>query len=158
MTGYPPFERWLLFGHILSAIVWFGGGVMLSILASRARSSSDPNAVADFARTLVFAGPRVLGPANIGTVVFGVWLVAKSGAWDFSQTWVRIGAGLFAIAFLIGAAYLGRIGVQLQRAAEGSEAVAAEPRVLLGRWILGYRVILLILLVAVWDMVFKPGF
>src|SRR5439155_1257151 len=84
-----------------------------------------PNAVADFARTLVFAGPRVLGPANIGTVVFGVWLVVRSGAWNFSQTWVRIGASLFALAFIIGAAYLGRIGVQLQRAAEGSETVAA---------------------------------
>jgi hypothetical protein len=28
---------------------------------------------------------------------------------------------------------------------------------LLDRWILGYRVVLVVLVVAVWDMVFKPG-
>jgi hypothetical protein len=28
---------------------------------------------------------------------------------------------------------------------------------LMGRWITGYRVVLLVLVLAVWDMVFKPG-
>lgn len=129
---------------------------MLSILGSRARASGDPNAVAEFARTLAYAGPRVLGPATVGTLVFGVWLVARSEAWDFSQPWVRIGTTLFVIAFLIGAVYLGRTGLQLQRTTSESGATAAEGKALLGRWILGYRLVLVTLLLAVWDMVFKP--
>ena len=66
-----------------------------------------------------------------------------------------LGLGLFAVAFLIGALYLGRIGIQLQRAAESGSA--GDGRLLLDRWILGYRVVLLVLVVAVWDMIFKPG-
>jgi uncharacterized membrane protein len=150
-------EAWLLFGHILSAIVWLGGGLMLSILASRARGSGNPGAVAEFARTLAFVGPRVLGPATLGTVGFGVWLVAASEAWDFSQLWVSIGMTLFAIAFIIGGVYLSRVGIKLQRAADEGTAGATDTKGLLGRWILGYRLILLALLIAVWDMVFKPG-
>jgi uncharacterized membrane protein len=103
---------------------------------------------------LAYAGPRVLGPATVGTLVFGMWLVVESAAWDFSQSWVRIGVTLFAVAFLIGAVYLSRLGLQLQRTASES---AAGAKSLLGRWILGYRLVLLTLLLAVWDMVFKPG-
>lgn len=150
-------ETWLLFGHILSAIVWLGGGLMLSVLASRARGSGDRDAIAEFARTLGFVGPRVLGPATLGTVGLGVWLVAASGAWDFSQLWIHIGITLFAIAFIIGGVYLSRVGIKLQRVANEGAASAADTKDLLGRWILGYRVILLTLLIAVWDMVFKPG-
>jgi uncharacterized membrane protein len=149
-------ETWVLFGHILSALVWVGGGLMLSVLAARTRATGDPNAAAEFARTLAYVGPRVLGPATVGTLVFGVWLVAESDTWDFAQSWVRIGATLFAIAFLVGAAYLGRIGLQLQRTASGNASAPGETAALLGRWILGYRLVLVILLLAVWDMVFKP--
>ena len=34
---------------------------------------------------------------------------------------------------------------------------AGRGRLLLDRWILGYRLVLLVLVVAVWDMIFKPG-
>lgn len=151
------FDTWLLFGHILSAIVWLGGGFTLSVLASRAQGSSDPNSVVEFARTLSFVGPRVLGPATLGTVGFGIWLVAASQSWDFSQRWIHIGLGLFILAFLIGAAYLSRVGIKLQRAANEGATGATETRALLGRWVLGYRLIVLLLLIALWDMVFKPG-
>ncbi len=150
-------ETWLLFGHILSAVVWVGGGLMLSVLGSRSRRSADPDAVAEFAATLAYAGPHVLGPATIGTVVFGVWLVVESEAWDFSLPWVRIGTALFVTAFLIGAVYLSRMGIKLQRVASESAAGATEGKALLGRWVLGYRLIMVILLLAIWDMVFKPG-
>jgi hypothetical protein len=64
---------------------------------------------------------------------------------------------LFGVAFLIGAAYLSRVGIKLQRAANEGAAGASDTKELLGSWILGYRLILLTLLIAVWDMVFKPG-
>ena len=62
--------------------------------------------------------------------------------------------GLFVLAFLIGAVYMGRVGMQLQRIGAQN---ATEAKALLGRWIWGYRAILLVLLIAVWDMIFKPG-
>jgi hypothetical protein len=36
-------------------------------------------------------------------------------------------------------------------------AAAADARPLLDRWVAGYGVVLAILVIAVWDMVFKPG-
>jgi uncharacterized membrane protein len=149
-------ETWILLGHILSVMVWFGGGLMLYVLAGRARAGGDP-AVTDFARVLSYAGPRVLGPATVGTVLFGAWLVLQSDAWSFDQLWVQIGLGLYAAVFAVGAVGLSRIGIRLQRTLEQGVEGATARRVLLGQWITGYRFILLALVVATWDMAYKPG-
>ena len=50
--------------------------------------------------------------------------------------------------------YLSRVGIALGRA---DTADVDGQRRLVDRWLTGYGVVLLILLVAVWDMVFKPG-
>jgi hypothetical protein len=76
----------------------------------------------------------------------------------FGQLWVRLALGLFAVAFLIGAVYLSRIGTRLQRLALGDQPTGAnEGSTLLDRWLLGYGMVLVVLLIALWDMVFKPG-
>lgn len=143
---------WLKLIHILSAMIWFGGGLMLFFFARRARASGEPRTMSDFARTIAFVGPRVLAPAVIVLPVTGVWMVLDNAGYDFERAWVRIGIGLFIAALLVGAVYLGRLGVQMARA-DGS-ALAA----LFDRWFVGYVVVLAILLLAIWDMVFKPAF
>ena len=150
MTLYP----WLLLGHILSAMVWLGGGLMLVFVARRARASRDPRAITDFGRSLSYLGPRVLAPSVVGVLVFGVWMVLDSAAWDFSQAWILIAIGLFAAAFLVGAVYLSRVVLRLV----GSEgADAAVSRALLDRWLMGYVLVLVVLVLTAADMVFKPG-
>jgi hypothetical protein len=59
---------------------------------------------------------------------------------------------------MIVAVYLSRIGTRLQKIGRQRWPTAAhdEPT-LLDRWLLGYGMVLVVLLVAVWDMVFKPG-
>lgn len=147
---------WLRFAHVLAAMVWVGGGLMLSLVAVRARSSPDPRAIAEFARTLPYVGLRVLMPAVLVVLVSGVWLVLASAAWQLTQFWVLLALGLFALAFLIGAIYLSRIGIALERAA-GRGGETTQAAALLNRWLLAYGIVLAVLLVAVWDMVFKPG-
>jgi uncharacterized membrane protein len=148
-------EPWLRLGHILGAIVWVGGGLMLSFVGGRVRAGDDPRAIGAFGRMLGYIGVRVLVPSVVATLVFGVWLVLAAFDGDFSQLWVILGLVLFAVAFGIGAVYLSRVGVQLQGLSDGS--TAAESVSLLDRWILGYRVVLVVLLLAVVDMVVKPG-
>jgi hypothetical protein len=63
--------------------------------------------------------------------------------------------GLFAAAFVIGAGFQARAAIGAQRAAEAGEATEALRQ--LRRWSWGMRAITLILVVAVWDMVAKPG-
>ncbi len=150
-------EPWLHLAHILGAIIWVGGGVMLSLVGVRARQSEDPSLIKEFARMLSYVGLRVLTPAVVVVLVSGIWLVLSGSEWNFSQLWVLLGLGAFVLSFLIGAIYLSRIAIQLERTATGAEIDLPAARDLLGRWIVGYGVILVILLFAVWDMVFKPG-
>jgi uncharacterized membrane protein len=146
--------QWLLVGHILSAMVWLGGGLTLVFVARRARASQDTRTILDFGRSLSYLGPRVLAPSVVGVLVFGVWMVLDSAAWDFGQAWILIAIGLFAAAFLIGAVYLSRVALQLV----GSDGADAEvSRSLLDRWLFGYGLVLVILVLIVADMVFKPG-
>jgi uncharacterized membrane protein len=150
-------EPWIHFIHVLGAIIWVGGGVMLSLVGARARKSNDPKLIGEFARTLSYVGLRVLTPAVIAVLVTGLWLVLTGSEWKFTQLWVLLGLGAFIVTFLIGAIYLSRIAIQLDRLATRTDVDIQTTRDLLGRWIVGYQIILAVLLFAVWDMVFKPG-
>jgi uncharacterized membrane protein len=150
-------ESWLYLLHIGGAIVWVGGGVMLSVIGARARRSENPQIIGDFAQMLSYIGPRVLMPAVLTVIVTGVWLVLASPGWGFTQLWVILALGGFVIAFLVGAIYLSRIALELERLATQADASLQAAHNALGRWIVGYQVVLLILLFVLWDMVFKPG-
>ena len=97
---------WLKFGHILGAIIWIGGGVILSLIGIRTRQSEDPHYIREFSRTLSYVGLRVLMPAVIAVLAFGVWMMFISPAWRFTQLWILFALGAFALAFVIGAVYL----------------------------------------------------
>ncbi len=47
--------------------------------------------------------------------------------------------------------------MQLDKVSTRTDVDLQTARDLLGRWIVGYQIVLVILLFAVWDMVFKPG-
>ena len=148
---------WLKFGHILGAIIWMGGGVMLSLIGIRTRQSEDPHYIREFSRTLSYVGLRVLMPAVIAVLVFGVWMVLAFSAWRFTQLWILLALGAFALAFVIGAVYLSRIALALDRLTADTDFDLKASRDLLNRWIIGYQIVLIVLIFAVWDMVFKPG-
>jgi uncharacterized membrane protein len=146
---------WLLFLHVLAAMVWLGGGIMLSVTAARVLRDPEPGAVARSTASLRVVGPLVLAPATIAVVGLGIGLVVDTDAWDFGQLWVQLGLGLFAGAFLIGAIFQSRTALAAARAAARDDG--AEARRQLRRWAWGYRLILLLLIVATWDMTTKPG-
>ena len=77
---------WLLFAHLLFAMVWVGGAVVLMALAIVTVRGRDPQAIARFVRTLPVLGPAVLAPATVGVLGFGVWLVLDNESWGFGQT------------------------------------------------------------------------
>jgi uncharacterized membrane protein len=146
---------WLLFLHVLAAMVWVGGGVALAVLAARVLRDPDEAAVPRFTRSLRALGPLVLAPATIAVVALGVALVLESDAWDFGQLWVQLGLGLFAAAFLVGAAFQSRAALGAERATTRGDHDEAVRQ--LTRWSWGYRLILVLLVVATWDMTTKPG-
>ena len=146
---------WLLFLHVLAAMVWVGAGVMLAVIAARVLRDSDPAAIGRFTANLRVVGPLVLAPASVAVLGLGIALVVDTDAWDFGQLWVQLGLGLFAAAFLIGAVHQSRTALAAERAAARNDD--GEARRQLRRWSWGYRLIVLLLVVAAWDMTTKPG-
>lgn len=149
-------EPWIHFLHVSAAVVWLGGGVMLSIVGIRARRSSDRAVVGEFARLLSYAGLRVFTPSVLVVLATGLWLVLAGSEWSFGQAWILLALAAFGAAFAIGAVFLSRSALRLERVAAGVGDLDAA-RAAIGQWLVGYGIVLAILLFALWDMVFKPG-
>jgi uncharacterized membrane protein len=62
--------------HILAALTWVGGGLVLSPVGLRPRRSAA--AASDFAKLLSFTGLRVMMPAVILVVVTGIFGVVET--------------------------------------------------------------------------------
>jgi uncharacterized membrane protein len=123
---------WLPFGHILAAMVWVGGAILLGALATQVVRAGEPGAVARFLGAVRVIGPALLAPAMLAVLGFGVWLALDSEAWDFEQGWIQLGVALFAVAFLVGIAHQSRAAILAERAA--SHGDYEEARRQLGRW------------------------
>jgi uncharacterized membrane protein len=144
---------WLLLLHILAAMFWVGGITVVGAFAVRILRTKEPGATAGFLGSLRVIGPLVLAPAPVVLLGMGIWMVAKQ--WDVGDTWISIAFALFVVAFLIGAAHQSRAAIAAEKASQaGDDATALHH---LRRWAYGMAVILVLLLVATWDMVFKPG-
>ena len=136
---------WLVFVHVLASMVWVGGIAILGGFAVRILREDDPTAVGRFLGGLRRIGPLVLAPAPVLLIGAGVWAVLDSDAWDFGQLWIDLALGLFAAAFLIGAAHQSRAAIAAERAAEAGEHAAAAGH--LRRWAWGMAAIVALLVV-----------
>ena len=149
--------EFLLFGHLLAAMTWLGGDLMLQMFYLRARVTG-PEAVAQFAKDVEWIGLRVLNTASLLVVIFGVLLVLDSDIYEFSQFWISRGARHVPLSAVTGAAFLGpesgRIGaLSDERGAERSRGSAR-----IGRVVMISRIEFVLLVLIVLDMVLKPGF
>jgi len=92
----------LLWLHVLFAILWVGGNVMLNLVAVRARTSGDSTQLASLFRTLAWFGGRYFMPVSLLTLVFGFWIAAEGG-WSYSDNpWSSFPWRSTPCAFLIG--------------------------------------------------------
>jgi uncharacterized membrane protein len=146
---------WLKFLHVLAAMIWLGGVVAVTVLAGNVLRSGTHDAVDRFVVSLRVLGPLTLGPASLAVLGFGIWLVLDSEAWNLGQAWIILALTIVAAAFVVGGVIVGRAARDAQRAASAGDRNEATRQ--LRRWSWGMRLILLLLVVATWEMVFKPG-
>jgi uncharacterized membrane protein len=146
---------WQLFAHVLAGMVWLGAIVLLEAIAIRTVTGDDASASGRLVGTLRAVGPFLMAPMPVILLAFGIWMVADSEAWDFGQAWVQVALALFAVAFGIGAAHQSRKALAAERAAAAGDHREANDQ--LRRWTWGMGAIIILLVVATWDMIFKPG-
>jgi uncharacterized membrane protein len=91
--------------HVVTAVVWVGGGVAIQLFAFRVIRSDDPVRIAGFSRDVEWVGTRIFIPASLLLLIFGFLLVhERNWSYDFWLVW---GLVVYAIGFVAGVAFLG---------------------------------------------------
>jgi uncharacterized membrane protein len=149
--------NWLTLVHVLTAIVWVGGGVFAQIYAARLMRANDAARLLGYTRDIQRFGSIVFGPSAILVLISGIVLIWYSPAWSFGQLWVILGFIGIANSIVVGAAFLGPESGRLARLAEeqGNEDLEVQRRVRRIFAISRYDLAVLVLVVV--DMVVKPG-
>jgi uncharacterized membrane protein len=152
-----PLYDLLLLIHILAALTWVGGSVMLTVLGARVVRSGDPGRIVAFTKDSEWVGPRIIAPSALALLGVGIGMVIENPAWEFSQLWIILALIGFAITFIGGLTFFGPESKRIARLieTEGAESPEAQRR---GRRILLVsRLDTLLLVLLVVDMVLKPG-
>jgi uncharacterized membrane protein len=146
----------LLFGHLVTAMIWIGGSLMIQMFFIRARSRG-PEAVGATMGDVEWIGNRLIIPATLLLVILGVLLVIVIEVYEFSQFWIAAALGGFALSFVTGAGFLGpetgRISTLVDERGAGDPEVQSR----ITRVVIISRIEFVVLLLIVLDMVLKPG-
>ena len=145
--------NWLKFIHVTATAGWIGGFAAIAVLNALATRSAEPKEVATFLRYGRALGTWLAGPAS------GLALLAGVGAMLVGHLampmWIIWGIGATVVFILIGVTALRPALTRLVAAADAGSS-PDEIRRLLRHQRRLLAVNLLVLLSAVWAMVFKP--
>lgn len=142
--------------HVVVAVFWVGGGILLTVLALRAERAKDPEEMAHIARQAVFAGERLFAPAGLIVLAMGITMVINSHEIGFGTTWVDIGLTGYALSFATGIGVLAPMSRRIVSLLADKGAAAPETQAAIARILLVARVDIAVLLVVVADMFTKP--
>lgn len=142
------------FLHVVSAMVWLGGGFTLLLLALLADRAGDSEGMMQVMQWVGRIGNRLFMPASLLTLVFGAilcWFWA-----GFSDLWIVIGLAGYFVSFCIGVLVFkpsaDRMKEMLAREGISPAAIASARRILqIAKF--DYTVMLII----VSAMVLKPS-
>ena len=146
---------WLKSVHVLAAVMWVGGAVMLTLLGLLTLAERDPIRMTQFARQVAFLGGRYFPPLSLMVVGFGFWMVEHADL-GYDEAWIRIGIAGWIASFVIGAGYLGPHASKLAKLLESRPPEDGEVQALIRRILLVARIDAVLLLFLVFDMTAKP--
>jgi uncharacterized membrane protein len=141
--------------HVVVAVVWVGGGALITILALRAERSGDPDELATIARQAAFVGERIFAPAGLVVLLMGIAMMLDVD-WGWGRFWIAAGLVGYAVTFVTGVAALSPLAKRISALLDEQGAAAAETQAAIRRILLIARVDVGVLLLVVADMVVKP--
>src|SRR5947209_9516998 len=121
--------------HVTFAVLWVGGGTMITILAIVAERSNDPVQIANVSRQAATVGERFFAPVGLVTFLMGVAMMINTD-WGWGKVWVVVGLVGFAASFTIGIALIAPTVKKLHVVIEASgpthpQAIALIKRIML---------------------------
>jgi uncharacterized membrane protein len=144
------------FIHVLTAIVWIGGSIVMKVLSGRISRSNDPIRIAAFGDDTERIGTRVFAPSSGLLLLSGIAATLTVGTSLFKQVWVALGIAGWVVIAGIGGGLLGPQSERLKRVVAelgpGHPDVARISQRI--ERLANLELVLFVLLVA--DMVFKP--
>lgn len=143
--------------HVLVAVFWVGGGLMLTILGIRAQRLSDPREVVSVANHAAFVGEKLFAPAGLVVFLMGIALVIN-GDLGWGHFWVVAGLVGYAATFVTGVGVLSPLAKKIGASAAANGPEHPETLALIDRILLIVRIDVAVLLLVVADMVLKPTF
>ncbi len=149
-------DQLLLTVHVLATATWIGAAVALQVIAKRMGPSTDAAVIDQFARDAEAVGKYLFGPAAVVLLATGAALVVRQDT-SWGELWIVLGLGGMIAAGAVGGAFLIPEGRRIAALADQPGHDPAEVQARARRRFLIARVDLLVLVLAVADMVFKPG-
>lgn len=144
--------KWI---HVTFAMVWIGGGVLLTILAIRAQRETDPSKVVVVAQQAAFAGEKIFAPGGLVVFLMGVAMMINTDV-GWSQFWIVAGIIGYALTFITGVAVLSPLAKKIGASAQANGPEHPTTLALIDRILLLVRFDVAVLLLVVADMVTKP--
>jgi uncharacterized membrane protein len=141
--------------HVLAAIVWIGGGALLTILGALAVRKNDPVEMVTVARQAAMVGEKIFAPAGIVVVAMGVAMMANAD-FGWGQFWIIAGLIGYAITFTTGVGVLAPLARKVVASTEANGVDHPETIALVKRILLIARLDIALLFLVVVDMVVKP--
>jgi uncharacterized membrane protein len=141
--------------HVLAAILWLGGGALITLLAWRAQRAKDNIQLLQISKQAEWASTRIFVPSSLVVVAMGVVLMHK-GNWGYGNFWVLFGLIAWGVSFLVGAAFLGPQSGKLAKLIELKGPDDPDVAARTSRIIAVARADVVVVLLVAADMVAKP--
>jgi uncharacterized membrane protein len=147
----------LVFVHVISAMLWLGGGMYALLLSQRSLASGNDATVGPYLESVEKVNGLFFAMTPPITLLAGIGLVFWSDAWRFSQAWVYLALGLAVVVAAVGGGLEGGAAKNAkaifdQNGAASPEFVEAVKKLHSFGW-----VDVAVLTAIVVLMVFKPG-
>lgn len=141
--------------HVVCALIWIGGGMLLTVLGLRAERARDTAQIATIAQQAAFAGERIFAPAGLVVLAMGIGMTIN-GHLGFGHFWIVAGLVGYALTFATGIGVLSPLAKKISASIESNGPEAPETQALISRILLIARFDMAMLLIVVLDMALKP--
>lgn len=159
MLAYSPtVYNWLKLFHVLAAVTWVGGDVMILIMSTMVLKEHNAEREVAFVHDLGQIGKRILGPVSGALIIFAITLVAYAPQWNFTDLWIELAIAGYLATFITGIFFLGPSAEKIDKlVSSGTSPDDPAVQALVRRTMTVGRIDVIVLVLVVCDMVLKPG-